>query len=76
MFESEDGKEDSFGRGDYFGHEENYERYALTKESLYDLGIAVTCRKGDLLDNPNQDNYFTYIDQYNRLFTVFDGHGT
>jgi hypothetical protein len=47
----------------------------LSKQALYDLGIAVACKKGDGLEPYNQDNYFVYLDPYTRLYCVFDGHG-
>ena len=45
------------------------------KEELLELGISVVCRKGSLNDYPNQDDYFIFIDNHTRIYSVFDGHG-
>ena len=48
---------------------------SMEKDSLHELGINVISRKGSLSDTPNQDDYFIFIDQNFRIFSVFDGHG-
>jgi len=40
-----------------------------------DLGISVVCKKGNLQDYPNQDNYFIYADSHTKLISLLDGHG-
>lgn len=47
----------------------------MSKQSLYDLGVAATCRKGEFSEVQNQDNFFVYIDPYTRIYSVYDGHG-
>lgn len=49
--------------------------YANSKQYFYELGIAVSCRKGESHDVSNQDNYFVYVDAYTKIYTVYDGHG-
>lgn len=47
----------------------------MDKDVLYDIGINVISRKGSLSDNPNQDDYFLFIAQNLKIYSVFDGHG-
>ena len=47
----------------------------IEKDSLHELGVNVISRKGSLLETPNQDDYFIFIDQNFRVYSVFDGHG-
>jgi len=47
----------------------------IEKDLLHELGINVISRKGSLNETPNQDDYFIFIDQNFRIFSVFDGHG-
>ncbi len=57
------------------GGDEGYDGYENSKLKLYEMGIAVACRKGEAPDLPNQDNYFVYVDAYTKVYTVYDGHG-
>lgn len=47
----------------------------MDKDCLHEIGINVISRKGSLSDTPNQDDYFIFIDQNFRIYSVFDGHG-
>ena len=67
--------ESPFARHNFDGGDEGYDRYENSKLKLYEMGIAVACRKGEAADLPNQDNYFVYVDAYTKVYTVYDGHG-
>ena len=55
--------------------EGGWDVYENSKQHFYELGIAVTCRKGEIVDVPNQDNYFVYVDPYTKVYSIYDGHG-
>ena len=42
FFSSVNQKDESFRRYD-FGQEEHFDRDALSKQAIYDVGVAVTC---------------------------------
>lgn len=44
-------------------------------ETLNNLGIAISCKKGLKPDSPNQDDFSVIIDRDFIYFGVFDGHG-
>lgn len=56
-------------KGNFFNHD------VIGKEYLFDIGTAISCRKGNYSEGANQDNYFTYIDQFSKVFVIADGHG-
>ena len=48
----------------------------MSKQYVHDVGISITCRKGNIREGGNQDNYFLYADQVSKLIVITDGHGT
>lgn len=51
------------------------DRYAMSKQYLYEIGVSINCRKGNNRDGANQDNYFIYVDQMSKIIILTDGHG-
>ena len=55
--------------------DEDSSNHLSTKHYLKTVGISVTCRKGNLRESSNQDNYFAYVDSISKIFVITDGHG-